>query len=246
VVVVSAVFTSLAVWLLLAPRPAVAPVAPVRVADAVSPSVAGGGNGPSRALHLVAALAAAAGVALVLPGEAGLVGAVVAGVVVWVRSSSWESAALQRRRARLDGDLPFVVDLMVSALASGADPAMALGEVGSAIGGVTAEELAPWLARLRLGADPVAVWSEMAAHPVLGRVGLTLQRSVDSGAPVVAALARLAHDLRSRRRAEVEARVRQVEVKAAVPLGVCLLPSFVLLGVVPLVAGSVMGFLLGG
>ena len=38
--------------------------------------------------------------------------------------------------------------------------------------------------------------------------------------------------------------MRQVEVKAAVPLGVCLLPSFVLVGVVPLVAGSVSGLLL--
>jgi Flp pilus assembly protein TadB len=139
-----------------------------------------------------------------------------------------------------------VVDLMVAALAAGADPAAALGDVSGAVGGATTEELAPWLARLRLGADPVSVWSELAGHPVLGRLGLTLQRSMDSGAPVVSALTRLADDLRSRRRAEVEARVRQVEVKAAVPLGVCLLPSFVLVGVVPLVAGSVMGFLLGG
>jgi hypothetical protein len=41
----------------------------------------------------------------------------------------------------------------------------------------------------------------------------------------------------------VEARVRQVEVKTAVPLGVCLLPAFILVGVVPLVAGSVIGLL---
>ena len=36
-----------------------------------------------------------------------------------------------------------------------------------------------------------------------------------------------------------ESRARAVGVKAAVPLGVCLLPAFVLVGVVPLVAGSV-------
>jgi len=35
----------------------------------------------------------------------------------------------------------------------------------------------------------------------------------------------------------VEERARAVGVKAAVPLGVCLLPSFLLIGVVPLVAG---------
>ena len=51
-------------------------------------------------------------------------------------------------------------------------------------------------------------------------------------------MARLAEDLRRAARADVETRARAVGVKAAVPLGVCLLPAFVLVGVVPLVAGS--------
>jgi hypothetical protein len=55
----------------------------------------------------------------------------------------------------------------------------------------------------------------------------------------VESLDRLAQDLREVGRTEVEARVRQVEVRTAVPLGVCLLPAFVLVGVVPLVAGAV-------
>src|SRR4051812_9335628 len=229
-----------------APRPSAAPVATHLAPRWLLPSARTRTRGEGRTLHLLAALATAAAVALVLPGYLGAAGALVAGGVVWGRSGSWESSALRRRRTRMEADLPFVVDLMVTALAAGADPATALGDVAGAVGGVTAEELAPWLARLRLGTDPVTAWSEMAAHPVLGRLGLTMQRSVDSGAPVVAALTRLAHDLRSRRKAEVESRVRQVEVKAAVPLGVCLLPSFVLVAVVPLVAGAVLGFLLGG
>ena len=51
-------------------------------------------------------------------------------------------------------------------------------------------------------------------------------------------MARLAVDLRRGARARVEARARAVGVRAALPLGLCLLPAFVLLGVVPLVAGS--------
>jgi hypothetical protein len=50
---------------------------------------------------------------------------------------------------------------------------------------------------------------------------------------------RLSDDLRRQVRAEVESRARAVGVKAALPLGTCLLPAFVLVGVVPLVAGSV-------
>ncbi|MCW2792983.1 MAG: type secretion system protein, partial [Nocardioides sp.] len=36
---------------------------------------------------------------------------------------------------------------------------------------------------------------------------------------------------------DVEDRARAVGVKAALPLGLCLLPAFVLIGIVPLVAG---------
>ena len=52
------------------------------------------------------------------------------------------------------------------------------------------------------------------------------------------AMAAHADDLRQASRSRVEARARAVGVRAALPLGVCLLPAFVLLGVVPLVAGS--------
>jgi hypothetical protein len=47
---------------------------------------------------------------------------------------------------------------------------------------------------------------------------------------------RLADELDRRARLGVEERARAVGVKAAVPLGLCLLPSFLLIGVVPLVA----------
>ncbi|HNO40656.1 MAG TPA: type II secretion system protein, partial [Marmoricola sp.] len=51
------------------------------------------------------------------------------------------------------------------------------------------------------------------------------------------AMQRLAGDLRDQAAAAVEARARSVEVRAAGPLGLCLLPAFVVLGIVPLVAG---------
>jgi hypothetical protein len=62
-------------------------------------------------------------------------------------------------------------------------------------------------------------------------------RAQRSGAPVTDEVARLADELDRRSRARVEDRARTVGVKAAVPLGVCLLPSFLLIGVVPLAAG---------
>ena len=218
---------------------------PGRVASSDVPrrTRAGDHEASRRLLQVVATGGAVLAVLLLLPGSAAWVAAPVAGLLVWRRSSRWDSAGERRRRAGLEAELPHVVDLMVAALAAGAAPGQALGRVAAVVDWPATEELAVWVARLRLGADPVAVWSAMGRHEQFGRLGTALRRSAESGAPVAEALARLAEDLRAHRRADVEARVRQVEVKAAVPLGVCLLPAFVLVGVAPLVAGSVIGLL---
>ena len=134
---------------------------------------------------------------------------------------------------------------MTAALAAGAAPTTALSLVAEVVDEAMADGAAqlddPARARHRPGRPSGRRWPGI---PSSAGWGSTLHRSAESGAPVAAALLRLSEDLRARRRAAVEERVRQVEVRAAVPLGVCLLPSFVLVGVVPLVAGSVTGLLL--
>jgi pilus assembly protein TadC len=156
----------------------------------------------------------------------------------WVATGRLEPLAARRRRERLVSALPLVVDLMSACLAAGLSPAAAVERVGSAVDAPMRDELAGLSARLRLGVDPVTAWRDLASHPQLGVLGRTVSRAVESGASVADALLRLSDDLRARARADVETRARAVGVKAAVPLGVCLLPAFVLVGVVPLVAGS--------
>ena len=107
--------------------------------------------------------------------------------------------------------------------------------VADALPGPAAARLAPLVPRLPLGVDRDQVWADLAADPALGPLGRALGRAHRSGAPVVPAVERLADELARSARAEVEERARAVGVKAAVPLGLCLLPSFVLVGVVPLV-----------
>jgi Flp pilus assembly protein TadB len=189
-------------------------------------------------LRLAAAAAVAASVWAFAPGGWGSVAAGVAALVVWRRSRAWEPSSVRRRRLRIEAELPWVVDLLVTALRAGLGPVEALGRVEEVCTADVRGELQVPLARLRLGVDPVSVWGELAGHPQLGRLGVALRRATESGAPVVDALTRLADDLRAARRAAVEVRVRRIEVRAAVPLGACLLPAFVLLAVVPLVAGS--------
>ncbi|MEO9322728.1 type II secretion system F family protein [Nocardioides sp. C4-1] len=180
-------------------------------------------------------LAGAAGATFV-GGSAGLVAGVVAAAAVWVVVGRSEPPDARRRRAEVRRDLPAVVALLAAALRSGAASAEAVGLVARALPGAAADRLGPVVARLQLGVAPATVWADLAADADLAPLGRTMARAQDSGAPVAAAVERLADDLARRARADVEDRARAVGVKAAVPLGLCLLPSFVLIGIVPLVA----------
>lgn len=190
-------------------------------------------------LRIAATAAAASGSVALLGARVGVLIAVPAAALAWWATGRMEPPAVRRRREQLVAAVPQVVDLLAACLAVGMSPAAAVERVSTAVDQPAADELAGLAHRLALGVDPVTVWRELAAHPELGGLGRSLARAVESGASVADAMQRLASDLRRRSRADVEQRARAVGVKAALPLGVCLLPAFVLVGVVPLVAGSV-------
>jgi pilus assembly protein TadC len=171
-----------------------------------------------------------------------LAGAVAAGVL-WRVVGRLESPALRRRREAVARQLPHAVDLMASCLAVGTSPTRAVELVADAVEPPMADELALIAGRLALGVDPRRVWGDVATRPQLGALGRCLVRAIDSGASVAEAMHRLADELRRDQRAAVEARARAVGVKATAPLGLCLLPAFVVVGIVPLIAGS-LGLLL--
>lgn len=179
-------------------------------------------------------LAGAAGLVFV-GGAAGPAAGVVAGAVTWAAIGRAEPAAVRRRRDAVRRDLPHVVELFAATLRAGAAPAAGVAVVCAALPGPAADRLAGVAARLSLGIDPVEVWSSLADDPHLGRLGRALARAHASGAPVVAAVERLADDLAARDRADTEERARAVGVRAALPLGLCLLPAFLLVGIIPLV-----------
>jgi len=168
-----------------------------------------------------------------LAGPGGLLTA----VAVWVVISRAEPAAVRRRREAAHRDLPHLVGLLADALRAGRSPIEALALVTGALPGPASERLATAVPRLRLGVDPRAVWDDLARDPALAPLGRVLARAESTGAPVVLAMARLAEALAEDVRGDVEDRARAVGVRAALPLGLCLLPSFVLLGIVPVVAG---------
>jgi Flp pilus assembly protein TadB len=185
----------------------------------------------------VLALVGACGGWAMVGGTFGIAAGIACGVAVWVVLGRTEDPAVVRRREELVEDLPTGVDLLGSCLAAGAAPESALVSVSRALGGPVGEEFLAIHHRLEVGVDPVQVWRGVAAHPQLAPLGRAVGRAHETGAPVGHAVHRLAQELRDRARADVETRARSIEVKAAAPLGVCLLPAFVVLGVVPMVVG---------
>lgn len=217
-----------AVALLVPPR------ARLPAADGPVPVTASPGAGWLHRRRLLWSALAGLGALVFVPGALGLPVAVGAGLLTWIVIGRAEPADVRARRAAVRRDLPHVVALFAASLRSGASPADAIGQVCAALPGAAADRLGAVAARLSLGLDPVEVWSSLADDPALAGLGRTLARAHATGAPVVAAVERLADELSRDARAETEERARAVGVQAAVPLGLCLLPAFVLIGIVPL------------
>lgn len=187
--------------------------------------------------RLLLALCAAAVGPTVLGGATGAVVGPLLAVVVWVLVGRSESPALRRRRELVRRDLPHLVGLLAVGLRSGAAPAEAVAVACAALPGPAADHLVALTSRLGLGVDPGAVWHDVGLDPLLAPLGRALARAHMSGSSVVEAVEDLADTLGRESRADAEDLARSVGVRAAVPLGVCLLPAFVLVGIVPLAAG---------
>ncbi|MFI6345258.1 type II secretion system F family protein [Streptomyces sp. NPDC050560] len=148
--------------------------------------------------------------------------------------------------ARAGRELPLAADLLAACITAGADPVTAAGVVGDSLGGPVGEGLARGAAELRLGGAPGDAWRRLAALPGAGRLAVLLERAADSGAPAAASVARLAAEARAERGRLALARARRAGVLVAAPVGLCFLPSFIAVGVVPVVIGLAHRLLGGG
>lgn len=226
---VIAILAGLAVLLVAAPRQRVPYVAPAPPAPA--------DHGLLFRLRVPLSALCVVGTWFLLGGTVGTGVGLAAAMLAWRALGSAEGPAARRRREELEAGLPFAVHLLGACLRSGAPVSTALDAVAGAIGGEVAVAFGRLHARLALGSDPVEVWTDVAEGGPLAPLGRSLLRAHRSGSSVTTAVDRLAEDLGTVTRSRAQSRARTVEVRAAAPLGLCLLPSFVLLGVVPLTAG---------
>ena len=133
-------------------------------------------------------------------------------------------------------DVPLLADLLAACLAAGASNGYALRAAACA-SAEAAAACRPVADRLAAGVTPRDAWSSWAGRPELAPIARACVRAADSGAATTQELRRAGDRARARRRAELTRRAHRAAVWAVLPLGVCFLPAFVLVGIVPFALG---------
>ena len=141
------------------------------------------------------------------------------------------------------GDVALLADLVAAALGAGATPVSALDVAGRAVGGAEGDEVVTVAARLRLGSDWGAAWVGTSAAVV--PLQRSLRLALGTGAPGADLVRATATELRRRRHRAAQLEANRLGVRLVLPLGLCALPAFGLLGVVPVVV-SLAGQVLAG
>ncbi|MGX1368425.1 pilus assembly protein TadC [Streptomyces canus] len=142
--------------------------------------------------------------------------------------------------------LPLAADLLAACIAAGAGPVIAAQAVGEALGGPVGEGLARGAAEVRLGGEPGEAWRKLAATPGAGALARLLERADVTGLPAAGPVAGLAADARADWGRAATARARKAAVLVTAPVGLCFLPAFIAVGVLPTVIGLAGGVLGGG
>ena len=159
-----------------------------------------------------------------------------------------------RRRARSMADaalwreLPEAAELLAIAVGAGCNPLGAVEAAALRLDGPVGMALAAAVRRVRTGERLDDALGEVAtllgdpARPLLD----ALRAGERYGTPLVPGLRRCGVELRAARRRRAEEAARRVPVRLLLPLCGCVLPAFVLLTFVPLLAGGVGSLDLGG
>ena len=103
-------------------------------------------------------------------------------------------------------------------------------------------ELQRVLDQSRMGLPLARGLEDMAIkNPRWRSIADTLIVSLNSGSPVIDQLAEVEYVLQSQLDTERLKRIKSVAVKSVLPLGICFLPAFILLAIVPIIAGLIAG-----
>jgi tight adherence protein C len=146
-----------------------------------------------------------------------------------------------RRTARMNEELPQLLDLLAAASHAGLGGQFALRRAVDVVRGPLADELALVLAAVDLGGrwrEELRSAAERLELPDLQRAATALSRSETLGSSLSDAITELAYRVREARRAAMTERARKAPVKMLFPLVFLVLPAFLLLTVVPVLLST--------
>jgi Flp pilus assembly protein TadB len=176
-------------------------------------------------------------VLLLLPGLLGwlLAGPAAVALDAWlVRQPGRAELAAAGRVQR---QLPLALDLIAAGLTSGATIPASVALAARACGPPIDRPLREVESALDLGAAPDEAWRPVLRNAALLQLGRLALRSTSSGAAMAGACRELASREREARVIEAQVAIKRAGVLTVLPLALCFLPSFVLVGVVPVVVG---------
>jgi Flp pilus assembly protein TadB len=144
-----------------------------------------------------------------------------------------------RRSQALAAQLPMVTGLLSACLSSGATLGKSLAVVARSVPEPSASLLhdAARTSSLGGGSHEVVAVLSSAGDPGWQSLADAITRSAVTGAPLAELLGRLAEQGMTQWSMEASVRARGTAVRSVLPLALCFLPAFLLLGVAPVVAG---------
>jgi pilus assembly protein TadC len=134
-------------------------------------------------------------------------------------------------------------ELLAACLRAGMPVPVAVRAVAEGLDAPAGPALRRTAALLALGADPTQAWQPALECTATARLAKAARRSGRSGTALAESLTRLAAEVRAGAREQSEARAQRAGVLIAAPLGLCFLPAFLAIGVVPVLIGLAAGLM---
>lgn len=143
-----------------------------------------------------------------------------------------------RREERAD---PLVLaagwDLLAAGMRAGLPVPVIVRAVAVEVGGTARRTLNEVADHLALGSDAAAGWEPALRDPDTAELARAARRTARTGSALADVAAELADRARARSSELAEVRAQRGAVWISAPLGLCFLPAFLCLGVLPVVLG---------
>lgn len=187
-----------------------------------------------------------------MSGAMAAIAALLAGTAMWLWPG--DGGAGRLRASRSDDDdrgapsATLLLEMMAVAIRQGASIPRALEAVGSAWGGPCGDLMARTAVFLHRGAGWSNAWAlacgDARFGPVMTLLADTLEPSYRHGSSPLPRIEAAVEQIDKDSRRRIEEAAAKLGVRMLVPTGLCFLPSFILIGIVPAIAS--LGFQLFG